>query len=119
MKSSVDIGNPAYNESRRPEFKRDYLKEYLEDKDGNETLFGIEYEFYKFEGINRIVTCKVTPKEPHNNTDQELIDSVTELMTAPFNGEFWVLECKIEVNKYEPDYEPGGDAWSGGFADNH
>jgi hypothetical protein len=87
----------------RTQHKKESVKEYLADKDGNETLFSIHYEYLR-EGDNcKIISCEVYPLREHKQTDEELKESVKILLTAPRPGDpdFWTMDCEIEVSQYE------------------
>jgi hypothetical protein len=101
--SSVDIGNPVYEASQEScSFGKATFKEYLSDKDGNETYFQIGYDYFHRNGEYSIVRCEVNPIGEHNMSDEELRESVRVLLCDPRHNDtdVWRMDCKIIVNEF-------------------
>lgn len=104
--TSADIGNPAYEVSQRPkeQTKTVIHKEWLQDRNGNEELFMLEYTYLITDSDVRLVTCIVTPWmrtawSKFSMTDEELKESVKVLLTdsRPTDDVQWHLDCEIEI----------------------
>lgn len=104
--TAADIGNPAYEVSQRPkeQIRTVTHKEYIQDSNGNEELFVLEYDYLLTDSDARIVRCLVTPWirtawSKFSMTDEELKESIKVLLTDPhpMDDVQWYLECEIEI----------------------
>lgn len=95
METNIDLHHPlntTYKPNPNLYFQRERYSDEIEDADGHKFTFNIYFEYYRHDGINRIVKYTYCAK-PFNvqllDIDESIQDSITQVLSG--NALF---ECK-------------------------
>lgn len=100
METNIDLHHPL-NATYKPDpklyFQRERYSDDIEDADGNKFRFDIYFEYYRHEGVNRIVKYTYTPKSLVFGIElNDIADMIQDSITQVLSGNA-LFECKGTV----------------------